>query len=181
MWQYLPYFDSAFTQRNECAEEHVQLSAFIWCCYASIKYFYSTASIIKSLYFNPYGILLLPYFHDHSRHSKNKILLQLDDGSLCFLPMYAKLLSKAELHQITATWSSCISKWWEYLYWKSYLRQGPFSQELPAWAATSWVCAWYLVSYFHAQSTAVDLSLLVGSTVLSYVMRDLPPVNATVT
>lgn len=100
-------FESTFTQRDGCAEEHVELSALIWRC-NEVKY--SPASIIRCLYFNPYGILLLPYFHDHSKHSKNKILLQLDDDSLCFLPMYAKLLWKAESRQITATLSSCIFK-----------------------------------------------------------------------
>lgn len=38
------------------------------------------------------------YICDHSRHSKNKILSQLDGDSFCSLPLYAKLLSKRLNH-----------------------------------------------------------------------------------
>jgi len=72
--------------------KNVLNSALVWRCY-ELKDFYSLGFVIRRMYFNPYGILLLPDFHDHSRHSKTKILLQLDDDSLCFLPTYAKLLS----------------------------------------------------------------------------------------
>lgn len=59
------------SQRNGCAEECFEHPALSWDCY-KVKYFYSPASVIRSLYFNPFGILLLPYFHYHSIRSKKK-------------------------------------------------------------------------------------------------------------
>lgn len=41
-------------------------------------------------------LLITPCFHDHSRHNKDKIILQLEDDSLCFLPTCAKLPLKSE-------------------------------------------------------------------------------------
>lgn len=118
---------------------------------------------IKSLYFNLYGVFLPCCICDHSRHSKNKILIQLDGDSFCFLPLYAKLLSKQLNHnKLLQCEVTMFSEGPENLYCR-FIHEDHFHDNFQFRSCL--VDLFFSVSCFHAQSIVVvtytDVSLIV--------------------